>query len=538
MKNQNKTVIPSDVSAVTVYSDRALVTRKATFSANAGSHKYVFDNLPDAIEQNSIQVNGKGEAILRDIKFSEVFFSDVPDEKVKCLLKEQQRIEDDMTAVEDKIQQASKEKEFIDSIARKLTSQSKGTNSGELDPEKWVNMVEFYRKKLVELDQEIRNAEQRQRKLENELEKVSSTISNLGNANKQRNQVEVVVEVSQETRMTLELSYIVYGPGWTPYYDLRVDSDNKIMDVTYNALIRQNTAESWNDVSVFLSTAQPNINGHQPELSPWYLDVYTETDNLEGRSVADSSPIRKRKENIAQMMESGAGEIMADIIMQAPSMSKPATTVESMATSVVFKVEGNNTIANDGDDHKVTILMQSFPANFRYSCVPKMSPYAYLKAQVKNISEYPFLPGDTNIFLDKNFVATSYMDLVVPDEEFWTYLGIDEGIKVEHKFLKRKQKNAGVFNKTKNYVYEYQIELQNNKKNQEEIVVWDQLPISNHDKIEVKLMSPELTEKNKSFKMNEFKYLEWLYKPVPGEKIQIPLMFSVEYPQEMNVTGL
>jgi uncharacterized protein (TIGR02231 family) len=130
------------------------------------------------------------------------------------------------------------------------------------------------------------------------------------------------------------------------------------------------------------------------------------------------------------------------------------------------------------------------------------------------------------------------MNLVAPDEEFWTYLGVDEGIKIEHKFLKRKLKNSGVFTRTRNYIYEYQIELSNNKKNKEEIVVWDQLPISNHEKIDVKLVSPQLRDNDSSFKMNEFKFLEWLYKPEPGEKIQIPLIFSVEYPQEMNVSGL
>jgi len=538
MNNKNTTTISSDVSAVTVYTDRALVTRTAGFTTEEGEHKYIFDNLPDSIEQKSIQVSGTGEAMLRDVKFSEVYFSDIPDDKVKVLDKDLKSLEDELVAISDKIKQAEKEKEFVESIAKKLTAQTKETNSGQLDPDKWVKMVEFYRSKMVELDNEIRKAEQQQRNLENEKEKIENTIASLGHSQKIRNRVEVIVEVSKTTDVSLDLSYIVHGPGWSPYYDLRVDSETKNMNVIYNAMVRQNTSESWDDVSISLSTAQPNISGQQPELSPWYLDNYVQNEDFDRSRMNKSSVLAKRKESMAQMMPAEAKELVEEMIMASPMVAKPASTVESMATSVVFVIAGKSNIGNDGDGHKVTIIMQDFPATFRYSCIPKHSTYAYLKAQVRNTTDYPFLSGPTNIFLDNNFVSNAHMNLVAPNEEFWTYLGIDEGIKIEHKFLKRHQKQAGVFSKTNNFVYEYLIEVTNNKKTKEDIVVWDQLPVSNHEKIAVKLMSPALKENDDSFKMNEFKYLEWFYQPKAGEQFQIPLKFSVEYPQEMNVTGL
>jgi len=538
MNSKNTITISSDVSAVTVYTDRALVTRTAGFTAEAGERKYIFDNLPDSIEQNSIQVNGTGEALLRDVKFSEVYFSNIPDDKVKALDKELEELADDLVAISDKIEQAEKEKAFVESIATKLTAQTREANTGQLDPDKWVKMVEFYRSKMVELDHEIRQAEQQQRKLEDEQERIDNTLASLGNSEKIRNRVEVIVDVSKTTDITLDLSYIVHGPGWSPYYDLRVNSETKNMNVIYNAMIRQTTSESWDDVSISLSTAQPSISGQQPELSPWYLEKYVQNEDIERTRNNKTSVVAKRKEGMAQMMSVEATDLVEEMIMAAPMIARPTSRVESMATSVVFVIAGKSSISNDGDDHKVTIMMQDFPAIFRYSCVPKHSTYAYLKAQIKNTTDYPFLSGPTNIFLDNNFVSNAHMDLVAPNEEFWTYLGIDEGIKIEHKFLKRHQKQAGVFSKTNNFIYEYLIEVTNNKKTMEDIVVWDQLPVSNHEKIEVKLMSPVLKENDDVFKMNEFKYLEWLYQPNAGEKFTIPLKFSVEYPQEMNVTGL
>jgi uncharacterized protein (TIGR02231 family) len=167
-----------------------------------------------------------------------------------------------------------------------------------------------------------------------------------------------------------------------------------------------------------------------------------------------------------------------------------------------------------------------------------LSPYAYLKASAVNNTEYPFLPGSTNVFLDNNFVSNSHMDFISPGEEFKLFLGIDESMKVEYKFLQREKKEAGMFSKTIQYIYNYQIQITNTKKTDEEITVWDQLPISNNERIQVKLISPLYKEESENLKMNEYKYLEWFYSVQPGNKIIIPFKFSVEYPSEMMVAGL
>jgi len=219
-------------------------------------------------------------------------------------------------------------------------------------------------------------------------------------------------------------------------------------------------------------------------------------------------------------------------------MEKPIATVQSNATSVVFEIKGKNSIASDNLPHKVTVLIQDFPAEFRYSTAPKLSPYAYLKTKVKNASDFPLLPGKTNIFLDNNFVANASMSQVAPGEEFWTFLGVDASIKVERKLIKKNQKQEGLFDKKTKMVYEYLTEITNNKKREEEIVVWDQLPISSHQDIVVTLLEPQFDKDTPTLKKNELNYFEWLFKMKAGERIRIPFVFSVEYPRERQVSGL
>jgi len=543
LDTRDKNTLNSKVTAVTVYTDRAQVTRSATINLSKGEHTCLFDELPEATEANSIQVNGSGNALLRDVQFKQEFFTEIKDAEVKALYQQQQSISDAQRVIQDKMDQVENEKAFISNITAKLTAENEATTTSQLDPEKWVKMVEFYRNKMSSLDEETREAERETRELDKQEQKVNNEIYLKGNAGKERKQVEILIEVQEEGEFSLDLSYIVYGPGWRPYYDLRVNSESKVMSITYNANICQNTGEDWQDVCLKLSTAQANISGQQPQLSPWHVSeqILEPSGSLTSGLRRDKSGDVSRKSQIMNQMvvkkeaseadESEFGNSTVEI-------KKPVTTVETKATSVVFNISGRSNIDSDNIDHKATILIENFPASFRYSCVPKLTSYAYLKAQVVNNSDYPFLAGPTNIFLDNNFVANGEMDLIATTEKFWTFLGVDEAMKVEHKFLKRKVKQAGMFNKSNVYTYEYLIEITNNKKSQEEIVIWDQLPISNHEKITVKLLMPEYNEDSQIIKMNEYKYIEWFFKPSAGEKIKVPLKFSIEYPSGMAIEGL
>ncbi|MBT4331776.1 MAG: DUF4139 domain-containing protein, partial [Candidatus Cloacimonetes bacterium] len=270
-----------------------------------------------------------------------------------------------------------------------------------------------------------------------------------------------------------------------------------------------------------------------PELSPHYISIYYPQRARKERKMAKSRPSYSN-----QMSFAVEGMSVEESLDELEDIVHSASTVESGATSVVFDIDGSNTIKSDNEPHLVTITIQEFPAGFRYSTIPKHSQFAYLKAKVKNGSDYPFLPGDTNVFLDNNFVANSYIKAVAPTEEFWTFLGVDESIKVEYKFVKKFDETGGLFVEKNKKIFEYLIKITNNKKTQEEIVVWDQLPISQNENIKVKLIEPAYKEDTDILKINEHKYIEWFFQPKPGEEIIIPFKYSVEYPIDTQIEGL
>jgi len=530
----------SRVFEVTVFSDRAQVSRRMTETMTAGEHTILFDLLPEAIDQNSIQINGKGSTVLKDVKFKQAHYAEIPNEQIKTFYDKKQSLEESLSELDDIIMQAGLEKQFVDNIAKTLTSEPQEGSSRELDPEKWLKMVNYYRSKLDQISKEIRDVEKSRIGITRELQKINREINDLGiKQGKTKNQVEVLIEATSNDTISLQLSYIVAGPSWYPVYDLRVSTEEKKMDIIYNAFIRQNTDEDWEDAQIKLSTAQPQISGRQPELSPWFLDIFKPApvpksfkkeammqDQLRMQSAASPGavPLPEESEHFVEEMIG--------------SMEIPSATVETGATSAVFAVAGSNSIACDNQPHKVTILREKFNADFEYSTVPKLVPYAYLKAKVTNQTEFPFLPGESNIFLDNNFVAHSSLELISPSEKFWTFLGVDEGINVEYKFLKKYHKKEGMISKKSKIIYEYSIVITNNKKTEEKIVLSDQLPITQNESIVVELVKPEYTKDTDQLKKNEYNYLEWLFTLQPGEKVEEPFVFSVEHPKDIVVKGL
>ncbi len=525
--------VKSRITKVTVYNDRAEVTRSTENELESGEHTLIFDMLPDNLEQNSIQVKGSGNAVLRDVKFKTLYFEEHPDSDLEKLHTEEADIKDRINEIDDLISHSGKEKAFVEKIAEYVTTPGSENQTQEVDPRSWMSLVEFYRGRLTALDKEIRTAEKEKITEENRLNKIRNEINGIaGRYRKQKNQVEVKIEMKEKGISHLDIWYIVYGPSWIPVYNLSVSSDEKKMTISYNAIIHQNTSEDWDDIRIILSTAKPNVSGRQPELAPWYLSLF--------QPELSPPPIQRMKSAsppmMSQMFEPPEMEIESSEI---PGEMEPReASVETGVTSAFFNVNGTNTIKSDNQPYKVPILIHDFPAEFRYSSVPKLAPYAYLKAKVKNNTEFPFLPGETNVFLDGNFVANAFQELVAPTEEFWTFLGIDESISVERKFIKKFKVTEGIISKTTKLRYEYLVILKNKKKTEEEVVIWDQLPISQNEEIKIELIEPVYKKDSPSLKMNEDRFLEWYFKLKPGEEVKIPFLFSVEYPRDSRVTGL
>lgn len=529
----------SFIKEVTVFSDRALVVRQAKITLVPGERTIRFHRMTGSMDPNSVQIKGYGPAMIKGVKVEPVYMEAGQDADLNLLTEKLETIQNRITMVKDQISHAKQEKKFIEAIAKRLTTATEKSEQAELDPKKWIDMVSFYRNKLDKLDKEMRINTAALKPLRDKKNKLEREISDLhSRIQYTKYDISVIVTATAEGQATLDLSYIVMGPNWQPRYDVRADSKKAAVQVAYHASIRQNTGEDWRRARLLLSTAKPQAGDKHPELAAWRVRPYTPPPPRRS-STKKKRSFSKMKSMAAPVMKfSDAESALGNAAPQPEAISYIEAEAKTGGTAVYFDIKGKHTIKSDNQPHQVTIMVKDYPATFKYSAVPKLVKQAYLKAEITNDTDFPLLAGETNIFLDNNFVTSGSINTISPSETFWTFLGIDEGIKVEYKLINREQSKPGMFGNKIKVTFDYLIKVTNHKKQSHDLVLQDQLPLPAHRDIQVELISPVYKQNDKTFTKNNENLLEWKKTLKPGEIIEIPLKFTVTHPENMRVEGL
>ena len=537
------------IARVTVYADRAEVVRRFATTLPAGEHALVFDALPGETDLSSVRVTGQGSFSLIDIRAETIQTLEVTDTQVRELstkLKAEQVKLQEVTQAQTRNAQR---RASLDKVLGRLTAVGKESANPDLDPAKWAGYLTYHVESLAKLDQETLGLKGRDDALRAEINRLERELIQLnGNRTKVRNVARVKIEVTQAGPQEFELTYVVAGPSWSPHYDVRADTVAKKLTVAYQAQVRQRTGEDWLGVSLRLSTAQPGVGGREPDLAPWALYkaepvVPTGAAVLmdEGGLAAAAKPgaaTATRRGLTKQAAKTDDAGFASPNAPATPAMEVTSATVQAGATAALFQVPRAYDIPSDPKSVKVALTEQTFFASFRHSCVPKLSPNVYLKAQAVNASDYPFLPGPTAVFLDGAYVAAASMDLVPAGQEFVTFLGVDQTVKVERRVLARREEVTGVFGKkTHRTVHDLLFKVTNGKQADIDLAVGDQLPLSNHDAIKVVLEEPRYEKDTEALKLNEQKFLEWRLRLGAGDKLDLPFRFAVERPEDVIVVG-
>ncbi|XP_078617334.1 protein F37C4.5-like isoform X5 [Branchiostoma floridae x Branchiostoma japonicum] len=394
-------------------------------------------------------------------------------------------------------------------------------------------------------------------------------------------EVLVVLDTKEEARVELIVSYVVSKARWAPKYDMRVFTKDSAMkpprpgssharrvttnrwlnksvalQIQYFGVIRQATGENWQDATISLSTSLPSVGGTAPSLGTQVLSFKNRSDGVGIPQSITDSPLKMKK-----AARRGLGSFRRKDKPQIYSPDRTSLiiddegTIDMVEDSELFTTGGDSTeqqgkdgllsttydiprkanIPSDNQPHKVQIAMIDFNPTFEHETAPKRSPHAFLRATVKNDSEYALLAGPVNVYLDNNFIAKSDLRTVAPSEEFTCSLGADPAVKVIYKPLHKYREQSGVISKTTQMTYRQVIEIKNLRPDPIKITVSDQLPLSTEEKIKVNLQEPsikhpEKNDKNKPIRLNVHNNVEWTLNIEGGKTHEVTLKYSIEHP--------
>ena len=520
------------ISSVTVYQDRAQVTRSVTVALKPGSQIIAVEGLPVLLQDDSVRVDAKGtaRATITGIEVKRSFLSQTADKRVKEIEAELKQLERKLGGLDARKAGLLAQKGFVDSIkvawGERISQQlaiGKPT-TGELN-----EAMGFVGSNTVKVEDQQRDIEQEKQAIKEQMDALKRKRQEAtGSYRKESKTVEVAVETAKEGKLTLDLSGVVNQATWEPGYDVRLAQDGASAELTYRAQVRQQTGEDWSNVALTLSTARPASGGAPPTLYPWRISFYRPMPV----AMPAAAPMRSYKKAAKVMMADNFAESAAEP-EEAPAPAAFQTAqAAAEGTSIAFKIPKPVDIPSDNTRHSTVIALEKLPVSTEYGTVPKLSPVAYLTAELVNKAGWPLMPGTVKIFSGNTFVGSAEMKQVASGEKFTLPFGSDDQITVKREELKQ-HKEAGMFGKNR-MGYRSTITVTNFRKEAQTISVKDQLPLAGDNEIKISLEEATLPPTEKK----DDGTLIWKMKLAAGEKKVFSYEIVVEYPKDREVTGL
>ncbi|MDX6765344.1 MAG: mucoidy inhibitor MuiA family protein [Candidatus Methylacidiphilales bacterium] len=528
------------ISEVTVYPDRAVVTRRASTPLTPGEHQIVFENLPIGLDENSVRAGGTGNGWkILGVELKRDYREPSQSPEVLKLRDLIQTTEEKKQDLSDEQNDLNQKRELLNKLSREASSgAAKEGDKPVINVADIQKLVDYYGGEQNKISLRLRAVERTQRNLDKDLEKFRADLAKLENpGNPQNRRVAVTVQADTATTAAVEISYMLANAGWTPQYDVHARGDSDKITLTSYGIVRQRTGENWTDARIVLSTARPQLGTALPDLDPWILQILQPMPAAAPMdSYSSTRELSARKQvlmgQVAQEMRSNRVDTKDE---EGASVQLMESNIETRGFSAVFKVPGTTTVPSDGEPHRCTISRQEMSAERTYTATPKLMPGAFVKAKVKNANPAPLLPGALNVFMENDFIGSSALSLVGPEGVFDLFLGKDDGIKVQRKDKVRKEETTGLVNKSRLLKIGYTIEVENLKKTEETLTVKDQIPVAQQDQIKVRptALNPKPAKENK-----ENGEITWELKLKAREKKVIEVEFEVEAPIGMPVGGI
>lgn len=518
--------LDTKITAVTVYPDRARVTRTGRLELEPGAHSVPIVHLPRALEESSVRAAGKGNARLTGVQLKRQVdeqaqqgpAKDAQDQwqalldQDKILADEQDAWTQRLAVVKNIGEQGGEN--FARSVARGKLALTDLTDALDYLSQSHEAATLILRDLIIrrrELVKQIQAAKQEADKLQNAAALESYT-------------AHVNLQVLAKDEIEIELTYSVYGASWNSLYDARLADG--LLEWTYLAQVRQQTGEAWElPYALALSTASLATGLDKPELPTWRVDM-------------ERPPMpRVRQMRAMEPMMAAAPAPVPELMMMeaAPAKAKMQyddAMIENTGPGVTYKISAPRDIPSDGEPHQVAITSMHLNAKLDYFCAPKVDEHAFIRTTFTNPSEYVMLAGQVNLYHGADFVGTRHTDTIVPQQDVEFFLGAEERIDIERKEIKRSVEKNFLGN-TSRTILAYRITAQNPALDVVHLTVLDQIPVSAHPDIRVKpgRITPEATP-------NDLGEIKWECDLARGGKLEFEFEVTIEYPKEMRVVGV
>lgn len=570
----DKNIVSSILRSAMVYRTGAELTHTTKATLNQGNNELIIDNISNIIDKNSLQIGSNGNVTILSVEFSTNYLR--YDQKLPIVKK----LEDSLESVNDEITKVQvvlkTDQELLDLL--KANKEIRGDQTG-VSVAELTKMMEYYKTKTLELQNEISRYKEKESKLNDVVAKITRQIKEEEQKNNKtigRLLLQLYCPLAGQYDFTV--SYVTPSAGWNPTYDLRVENINKPVSLAYKAKLMQSTGIDWQHVKLALSTSVPAQHNNAPEINSWFLgyvnpnvDVAPYKGNnyygfaapapvassekimIRGTNsigykdskltplyVVNGSPISgeefsridpKSIKNIEVLKDASATAVYGSrgengVVLVTLKEMGDYVSVKDNQLNVVFDIELPYDVPSNGKEQNVSLKDFKIPAIYKYYSVPKMDKDAYLLGEIVDWEALNLLPGEANIIFEGTYIGKTSIDAESVQDTLNLTLGRDKRVVVTREKL-ADFSSVKFLGSNKKQTFTYEITVRNNKKEAVQMELQDQYPLSTNKDIEIELLQSDGASVN-----GETGILTWKSQLAPGEIKKFRVSYSVKYPKD------
>ncbi|PJZ56221.1 DUF4139 domain-containing protein [Leptospira barantonii] len=280
----------SRIQSVVLYSSFAYVTRNLRTKIKAGSSEIYLGEIPDHVSERTISVrfpDSSKKIKIRGIRARIRVERKARTKEIASLLKRQEALNDQIELLSSEIQELIEEEKTIVKISPAI-KKDPAPQEEIADPEFLSGFQKQYQEHLNQLSLI------RQKKLET-LDQVreeglvaDARLDHLGRLEaKQKKEIYLETETSDDSETFIEYKYLIPGASWFPRYSLQLTDESRSGDLSWFALVRNDTGEDWDKVKLFFTASNPDLDIDLPIVREWRIQTQSSIDDVKQQAYND-----------------------------------------------------------------------------------------------------------------------------------------------------------------------------------------------------------------------------------------------------------
>lgn len=541
----NATTLESAVRQVTVYSDRARVTRRAETKLTAEPTVYAFRKLPGWVDDGSVRVATTGGRIV-DVRVERSFLAKPTDKKFLKAEAEHEALNQQIAALNDEIKVLDAQKLQIESIkAFSLEKITKDTTIGNVSVATYSDVLTFITDSLRATAAARREVEVQRAALVPKFDASQRQLADLQSLMMlEETTVLVTVQGGDADSTELDLTYMLPGATWEPMHELRATgSDSGSVEVISFAQVTQTSGEDWGNAKLSFSTQSSTQSVRIPELEALTLgDTHTANRILTSRETSFTraqqaygaqNALWNKVHHKASRSERNSFEqvYQSNIEYLQVVQGKTVQLFESLqrrGTTALFTAKAAPAVRGDGHPVRMRIGHATMDAGQSIIAVPEQSLNAVLTLDLNNSTGQSLLPGKVALYRDGTFLGMTEMDFVAEGEGFALFLGVVDQIKLSRK-LDRKRSTIVRRRRTRMDL-SFVVTVENLSSETTTLTLADRIPVSENREIKI-----ERVKITSGAKPDSRGILNWEVSLKPKERREYRISYQIEYPAELVI---